>query len=506
MSIALGSQQLIELNKLIEENLRAGRDRPPIYVDMGNNLNRILSRQNHVVFGRRGSGKSTLLLSAKDEAEKHGVMCIYFDSELIKKNPYPDVLVSILVKIFGFLLEQLGSKEQGKSHLFQRMLPRKKGRLEKQVNTAIQELEKLKTEPQIYDIAKKTTTTQEKRTGAEAQLGIDRAKFGAKFDKSGSSTLEEAVKTSVEKIGRLQQELEFYHNLLAELLGELNQNMMLFLDDFYFITRQDQPHVIDYLHRLSKATNMFLKLGTIRYRTRLYILTKTGETIGVELDNDILPIDLDYSLENLAAMSTFLDRILCMFAEKVNINMDDLDALFTEGGKKLLHIASGGVPRDFLNLFLRSQNIAIRLNLPKLEKQRVIGEAARHYLQEVKMQNFSEDSIGDSISLENLLDRIRESAIEKKKKTVILVNKEECMKHQEEYDRLKQLMDFRFVHLVDSNTSASYGGRKRYEGYMLDAGLWASPRIPGLEEVDFDKRDTSGRKDELRNCPKFKLA
>ena len=283
--------------------------------------------------------------------------------------------------------------------------------------------------------------------------------------------------------------------------------MMLFLDDFYFIARQNQPDVIDYLHRLCKGTNMFLKIGTIKYRTRLYnISPRNGKTIGVELDNDIFPIDLDYTLEDLAAMSTFLDHILHTFAERVNVQVDELDTLFTTGGKKLLHMASGGVPRDFLNLFLRSQNIAKKRMVQKLEKQRAVGEAARQYLNDVKKQNFSEDSIGDSVPLEELIDRIRRFAIDDKRKTVILVDQEETGKHPEEYDRLKQLMDLRFVHLVDSNTSATYGGRKRYEGYMLDVGLWASPRIPSLVEVDFAKRDASGRKDELRNCPKFRLA
>lgn len=364
----------------------------------------------------------------------------------------------------------------------------------------------MRTEPQIYDITRRTTITQEKRAAADIGLGLEKARIGGRFDQAGTSTVEEATETTIIKIARLQQNLESYHDLLVRLLGELNQNFMLFLDDFYFIARQNQPDVIDYLHRLRKGTNMYLKLGTIRYRTNLYrVSPQNGKIIGVELDNDIFPIDLDYTLEDLRTMSSFLDQILRSFAEKVGIQVNELDAIFTSGGKRLLHIASGGVPRDFLSLFLRSQSIAKRLTLQKLEKQRVIGEAARQYLNEVKMQNFSEDSIGDSTTLEQLIGRIRKFAIEEKRKTVFLVDQEECKRHPVEYDGLKQLMDLRLVHLVDSNTSATYGGRKRYEGYMVDAGIWASPRIPNLIEVDFDKRDASGRKDELRNCPKFKL-
>lgn len=506
MTIALDSQELIELNRLIEENIRVRQGQPPIYVDIANNVARILAKQNHVVFGRRGSGKSTLLLTAKTKAESQGFLCIYFDSELIKENPFPDVLISILIKIFDYLLGQSRGRERRILQRFGRIFPSRKDQLNKKVETIIEELRKLRTEPQIYDIARKTIVTQEKRKAADIGFGFEQARIGGRFEEAGVSTVEEATDTTIVKISRLQQNVEAYHDLLAELLSELNQNMMLFLDDFYFIAKQNQPDVVDYLHRLSKGTNMYLKLGTIKYRSLLYRVSReTGKTTGVELNNDIFPINLDYTLEDLVVMSNFLDQILHKFAEQVNIQSSDLDSLFTGGGKKLLHLASGGVPRDFLNLFLMSQNIAKNHMLNKLEKQRVVGEAARQYLNETKKQNLSEDSVGDLLPLEQLVGRICEFAIENRRKTVFLVNQEESSKYPEEYDRLKQLMDLRFVHVVDSHTSATYGGRRRYEGYMVDAGLWAAPRIPGLVEVEFDKRDASGRKDELRNCPKFRL-
>lgn len=506
MPITLDSQKLIELNRLILENLRIRQGQLPIYVDIANNVDQILAKQNHVVFGRRGSGKSTLLLTAKAEAEKQGFLCVYFDSELIKENPFPDVLISIMIKVFEYLLEHYGVREHGIFRRFGQIFGIKKDSLNKKAKIVIDELRKFRAEPQIYDISRKTIVTEEKRKGVDVGVSLEQAKIGGRLDQAGVSTVEETAETTRVKINRLQQNLEVYHDLLAELLKELNQDMMFYLDDFYFIAKQDQPHVIDYLHRLSKGTKMYLKLGTIRYRTLLYLISRdTGKTTGVELNNDIFPIDLDYTLEDLGVMSNFLDQILHKFAGGLDIQSSDLDGLFTGGGKKLLHLASGGVPRDFLNLFLKSQGIARSLMLKKLEKQRVVGEAARQYLNETKKQNLSEDSVSDALPLEQLIDRIRQFAIGEKRKTVFLVNQEESSTHPEEYDRLKQLMDLRFVHLVESHTSATYGRRRKYEGYMIDAGLWASPRMPGLVEVDFDKRDASGRKDELRNCPIFRL-
>ena len=507
MPIVLGSPELIRLNTLIEEHIRAEQGQSPIYVDLSNNLSRVLARQNHVVFGRRGSGKSTLLLSAKTQAAEQGILCVYFDSELIKENPHPELLISILTAIFKCFLAQSAHKERGIfRRLLRLMLPRK-GQLSSRTRLAIEDLERLRTQPQIYDKTTETTVTQETKTGAEAQIGTDQARVGGRIDRTGTSTIKEATETTIVKIEHLQRDLELYHNLINENLHQLGKGIMLFVDDFYFIAKQNQPDVIDYLHRLCKGTNMFLKIGTIRYRTKLRRTNPhTGETIGVELDNDAFAIDLDYTLEQWGATSSFLDSILREFAQRASIDIDELDTLFTTGGKQLLQLASGGVPRDFLNLFLRSQSIAGRRMVQKLEKQRVVGEAARQYLGDVKRRNFTEDSIGDAVSLENLVDRIRQFAIVRKKKTVILVDQQEATWHPQEYDRLKQLMDLRFIHLVDSGTSATYGKGSRFEGYMLDVGLWATPRIPGLVEVDFDKRDAGGRKDELRNCPKFRLA
>ena len=504
--ITLGSQELIALNQLIEENLRIGRGQPPVYIDIADNLGRFLSNQSHIVFGRRGSGKSTLLLTTKEKAESRGVLCIYIDGELIKVNPFPDVLLSILIRIFEHLLEQSRDYERGILRRFRRMFYPKSRSLNGRATNIIKGLYRLRTEPETYELQRQTTLTKQGRKGANIKVGLGQAGIGAEVDQATGSTIQETIGTTMVKIRCLQQNLEVYQCLLAEMLNRLTQNMMLFLDDFYFIEKQYQPDVIDYLHRLSKGTNMYLKLGTIKYRTSLYRISRdTGRITGVELNNDIFPIDLDYTLEDSEAMSNFLDEILYKFAEKANIEIGDLDNLFTEGGKDMLHLSSGGVPRDFLNLFVKSQRIARSRLLRKMEKQRVVGEAARQYLNETKKQNLSEDSVGDSSSLTEMIDRICKFAIEKKKKTVFLVDQGESSKNPEEYDKLKQLMDLRFTHLVDSNTSATYGSRKRYEGYMVDAGLWASPRIFGLEEVGFSKVDASGRKDELRNCPKFKL-
>jgi hypothetical protein len=52
-----------KLRKVINENLRVqrGDNTAASYIDIGNALNDVLARQNHVIFGRRGCGKTLLL-------------------------------------------------------------------------------------------------------------------------------------------------------------------------------------------------------------------------------------------------------------------------------------------------------------------------------------------------------------------------------------------------------------------------------------------------------------
>lgn len=55
--------QATKLLTYLEENLRASRRAGLRFVDPRNYRESVLSRQNHVIFGRRGAGKSTLLAS-----------------------------------------------------------------------------------------------------------------------------------------------------------------------------------------------------------------------------------------------------------------------------------------------------------------------------------------------------------------------------------------------------------------------------------------------------------
>ena len=140
------------------------------------------------------------------------------------------------------------------------------------------------------------------------------------------------------------------------------------MDDFYFIRKLEQPFFIDFFHRLTKDTNLYIKVGTIRYRSKLYTTTEESY-VGTELGHDIQEIDLDYTLDRFDLLQTFLKELLEEAIKQSKSQLDSKD-LFSENGFKQLCMASGGVPRDFLSLLLKLLNMF--RNLRKLTKSMLL--------------------------------------------------------------------------------------------------------------------------------------
>ena len=81
----LDHEQLDHLVDLIRDSFRVQPDREPIYVPIGDNLQRVAAPQHQVVFGRRGSGKSCLLVHFHRHAADWNVTSLYFNADEIKR-------------------------------------------------------------------------------------------------------------------------------------------------------------------------------------------------------------------------------------------------------------------------------------------------------------------------------------------------------------------------------------------------------------------------------------
>lgn len=62
----MNNNDLIKALTFIEENIRISKQTSMEYLDPKRHIERLKSKQNQIIFGRRGSGKSLLLKSLQD--------------------------------------------------------------------------------------------------------------------------------------------------------------------------------------------------------------------------------------------------------------------------------------------------------------------------------------------------------------------------------------------------------------------------------------------------------
>jgi hypothetical protein len=133
----------------------------------------------------------------------------------------------------------------------------------------------------------------------------------------------------------------------------------------------------------------------------------------------------------------------------------------------------------------------------------LINEAANLYLRETKHDDLISVRGEETGEIEQMLVDIRDFCVNERKRNLFLVSKDELETKPYQREMLRQLLDYRFVHLVHSNTSAA-GRAGRYEAYMIDVGLYAHPQRRGekrVRQVDFLSRDDQHRADAIRIQP-----
>ena len=115
----LDDAAVARLLPILSERARAkeelsGAFRPPqvgIVEQVGSNW-------HHFVVGRRGVGKSMLLLNVAESAVAKGQPVAYIDLETLRDNPYPDVLIRLLIELAGALQTTVaGAKGSGLKRL-----------------------------------------------------------------------------------------------------------------------------------------------------------------------------------------------------------------------------------------------------------------------------------------------------------------------------------------------------------------------------------------------------
>jgi hypothetical protein len=493
----LGDQSVLRLITFLKSQPRATKQANRGYIDTGNNRSLICLPRHSVVFGRRGSGKTMLLseLLAAAPANNHGV--IWVDIDDYKTLTFPDILVQVLRSLFLSLYNDV-RKCNPWYRPIRRLASRSVlGRLRAEEHWLSELLQRFEEADLRVDEQRGLKDSSHQQSGLEGKGPIS-AKLSEKRSSEQSMTRTESSTGRDRKVDRISRHLHDAKALLRDATALAFKQYYLVLDDFYHLTIADQSQVLDYLQSLTKNLNLFIKFGTIAHRSSLY---RRGQDLihGMQKEHDVLPIDLDRTFQNFTEVEQFIRDLWRQIQQNLSAEFDDL---FAGHSWQQLILASGGVPRDFMNILARALEIGRSRHKDRLDVF-LVNEAANLYLRETKHEDLISDRAEETGEIEQMLLDIRDFCVNQRKRNLFLVSKDELEQKQHEREMLRQLLDYRLVHLVHGNTSAA-GVAGRYEAYMLDVGLYAHPQRRGknqVTQVDFLSRDDQHRADAIRTQP-----
>ncbi|TXK34272.1 ATP-binding protein [Nonomuraea sp. C10] len=266
---------------------------------------------------------------------------------------------------------------------------------------------------------------------------------------------------------------------LRAILREDLVRLYLFIDDFYLLPVGIQAQFLDNVAGMLRDCDAWLKLASIERLTRPF---EPSSRIGLEIPHDASKIDLDVTLEEPEKAQQFLEAVLANYTTTAGINGPSSIARDTALGRLVL--GSGGVPRDYLNLFASS--IVAARSRPKARevgKEDVAdaaGRAARGKKRDLE-QDVSSETAGTLLAaLEVLSAQVKGAGY-----TYFRVDI--AQKAHPFYEILAQLVDLRFAHLIHAALSDQHKPGVKYEVYMLDLSEFTDVRLKrGLHILDLE--------------------
>jgi len=478
---------------------------------------RAKNKRHHIIFGRRGSGKSSLIIKSATDLVKEGNPVVYIDLEPFKQHKYPDVVISVLIVIIGKLKSYLENIEvkpyNARKFWFEFWKPKFNYR-QKQRNDLVSELDRIQKDlfsslhgGEVKKISETKTKDQQKSNSFDFGGSVEFSEqnplgVNAKFENqvAKKTMLNDSTVTSVEfeqtKKELLNTIILSLRDLISKCTKFSNRPFFVFLDDLYHIKIENQATLIDYIHRILKGNNGFLKIGTIKARSNWYI--HSPQPIGLKLGDDADEISLDRTLEKFSSTKTFLGKILNEYNCKVNGSDATLDIISPTGEDRLV-LASGGVTRDFLGLFRRAvEEAKERLTNDKKHHRgpKIAAEdvnLASGAYGETKREEFQRDTDENTNELEEAFEKIKTFCLEVIKKNIFLVSMDAKGKN---FDLLQELIDLRLVHQVKSRVTTTTLRGELFKAYLLDFSQYTGERLRrDVEMIDFWK---TANKDKIR--------
>ncbi|REC77206.1 ATP-binding protein [Chryseobacterium elymi] len=261
--------------------------------------------------------------------------------------------------------------------------------------------------------------------------------------------------------------------LLEDLSLELNDTKIVFLlDEWSEIPLDLQPYLSELIKRVFISSNYTFKVAAIPYRSKFRETIHNDLKIGLEEGGDIFPITLDnryiYEIDKVGTKNFYNELLINHLKEIDNTLFNNVDEIrfinyfFANQALAEILIASAGIPRDFINLFILSYNN--RNNVT----QRIILKNIRNSTTEWYTSDKKEEIDKDKTT-RHLFEELVNLVILTKKKTHFLLPQ----KHSDN-KFIKKLVDLRVLHLRQKGISHRHIPNKTYDVYSIDYGSYTS--------------------------------
>ncbi|MET7276079.1 hypothetical protein ABZS59_33715 [Streptomyces flaveolus] len=421
-----------DLGNLISARSRVSEAQPSLsYVkDADRNLFAVTTPRHHLIFGRRGAGKSALLVEAKRSLDSESNISSWTNMQTLRNEPAGRVFLHVVED----LLQAVVTRQQ---------------RIRSQSPISVQAVD-------VYEEVRSLLSVESPAPDWPTRL-----------------------------IPKVQRTLKRF-------LDANGLRLYIFVDDFYYIPRGDQPMLLDMLHGCVRDCDAWLKIASIRHLTKWW---QSSPPLGLQTMHDADLLDLDVTLQDPGRAKRFLESILTEYARHVGI--PSLSRIFSSPALDRLVLASGGVPRDYLILAQSSILKAQRRQKSKLVGVQDVNQAAGDAAQ-AKVQELEEDMASDIQSATRTLDalkRVRAFCLEETSHTYFLIGYRDKENAPSCYNVLTDLLDLRLIHLVDDGVSDPHSAGHRSEAYMLDLSQFSGSRLKqGIRVLDFQAGNIISRK------------
>lgn len=394
----------------------------------------------------------------------------------------------------------------------------------KKIEYLISVIKELPEEPIIVNINRKTSTSQirkvltdyefkaSQKIIANGSIPINIIKLDANIETSftASKSLNNVETSSSETLENLEysktiskkEKVQELILIFADLFNEYNrftsEKIVIYLDDFYMIDLNFQPIVIQFFHDIyknSKNDCFCFKLCSIPNRTKINKISKVDFTFK----DDFSTIRLDKELYDFENLVEFLLKVTSNLNPILEITTQDIRSLFSnEDVLKFTVVATGGVPRDFLVILSEIIKIARSESSNKIRKEHLYSAISD--MKQDKQENIEIECDIPVEKIRQAIEIIQKEIIDGLKTNVILYPIALSQAHE---SVLKNLVNLRYLHIINENTSSEKVKKETFVSYLIDMTFYATGKRlkQNFEFREFWRQDAGHRHLFLRNAP-----